>query len=160
MQTAEMDQGDVLVLGIGNFLMGDEGVGVHVVHALMKEDLPPGVDVLDGGTGGYQLLGQIQNYRRVIMIDASLDEYKEGHVRSIEPRFATDFPSSLSAHDIGLKELIDSLVLLDAMPKITLIAISIKDLSRFSTELSPPVREAAGRSITLIKSLLTSFQLD
>ena len=46
----------LLVLGIGNLLMGDEGVGVHAIRALEKERLPAGVEMLDGGTGGFHLL--------------------------------------------------------------------------------------------------------
>ena len=47
---------DILVLGIGNLLMGDEGVGVHFADSLLKESLPPDVEVLDGGTAGIQLM--------------------------------------------------------------------------------------------------------
>src|SRR5512141_802735 len=45
----------VLILGIGNVLMGDEGIGVHVINAVEKAALPPGVDCLDGGTGSFLL---------------------------------------------------------------------------------------------------------
>ncbi|MFZ4571784.1 MAG: hydrogenase maturation protease, partial [Bacteroidales bacterium] len=70
-------QNDILVLGIGNLLMNDEGVGIHVVRNLETENLP-GVDVMDGGTGGLHLLGIIQSYRKVIFIDAALDEFPAG----------------------------------------------------------------------------------
>ena len=46
----------ILVLGIGNYLMGDEGVGVHIVQKMEKMDLPDYVEVLDGGTGGFFLM--------------------------------------------------------------------------------------------------------
>ena len=46
----------ILVLGIGNYLMGDEGVGVHIVQRMEKMDLPDYVEVLDGGTGGFFLM--------------------------------------------------------------------------------------------------------
>ena len=49
-----------LVLGLGNVIMGDEGVGVHVVRALEKHTLPAGVECLDGGTGGFILLEPLQ----------------------------------------------------------------------------------------------------
>ena len=48
------------MLGLGNVIMGDEGVGVHTVRALEKENLPPGVECLDGGTGGFILLEPLE----------------------------------------------------------------------------------------------------
>ena len=63
-------QNRILVLGIGNILMNDEGVGIHVVSQLEKEGLD-GADLMDGGTGGFHLLGFIQSYKKVILIDAS-----------------------------------------------------------------------------------------
>jgi len=49
-------QEKTLVLGLGNVLMGDEGIGVYVVRAIEEHPLPPGVECLDGGTGGFTLL--------------------------------------------------------------------------------------------------------
>ncbi len=50
----------ILILGIGNLLMGDEGIGVRSVEALAKNTLPPNVHLLDGGTGGFHLLSLFQ----------------------------------------------------------------------------------------------------
>ena len=44
---------NILILGIGNYLMGDEGVGVHTANRLLQSDVPPGADIVDGGTGGF-----------------------------------------------------------------------------------------------------------
>ena len=52
-----------LVLGLGNVIMGDEGVGVHVVRAVEKQELPEGIECLDGGTGGFVLLEPLQPAR-------------------------------------------------------------------------------------------------
>ena len=65
MMRSENDGTKVLILGIGNVLMGDEGVGVHVVNSLEETALPDGVDILDGGTGSFLLLEPMQNARRV-----------------------------------------------------------------------------------------------
>ena len=56
-----------LVLGLGNVIMGDEGIGVHVVRALEKQTLPVNVECLDGGTGGFILLEPLQNASRIIL---------------------------------------------------------------------------------------------
>ena len=67
------------MLGLGNVLMGDEGVGVHVVRALEKHTLPADVECLDGGTGGFMLLEPLQNADRIILIDAAADGNPLGH---------------------------------------------------------------------------------
>src|SRR5690348_7528678 len=59
-----------LVLGLGNVLMGDEGIGVYVVRELGKRELPPNVECLDGGTGGFTLLEPLENADRIVIIDA------------------------------------------------------------------------------------------
>jgi len=120
-------QNSTLVLGIGNILLRDEGAGIHVVSGLENEGYNR-ADLIDGGTGGFHLLGIIQSYKTVIIIDASLDEFSTGHLRILHPKYAKDFPRQLSAHEIGLKDLLDSAFLLGNMPQIYLIAISIKDL--------------------------------
>ena len=74
-----------LVLGLGNVLMGDEGVGVHVVRALEKHTLPDNVECLDGGTGGFILLEPLENAGRVILIDAAADGNPLGTVTPHDP---------------------------------------------------------------------------
>ena len=88
---------DILVLGVGNLLLKDEGVGIHVIQALEKEGLPPNVSLMDGGTGGLHLIGWIQDYNRIIMVDATLDHNPPGTIRLIRPHYATDFPPLMSA---------------------------------------------------------------
>ena len=56
----------ILVLGIGNLVLNDEGIGIHVVNALSEMEIPQGVDVLDGGTGGLALLETLQSYWQLI----------------------------------------------------------------------------------------------
>jgi hydrogenase maturation protease len=146
---------NILVLGIGNLLMNDEGVGIHIVSRLEKEGIP-GADLMDGGTGGFHLLGIIQSYKTVIIIDASLDHYMPGHIRVLHPRFATDFPKQLSAHEIGLKDLIDAACLLGNMPQLHLIAISVKEFQDMGMELSPEVKNAIPHAIKCVRELVES----
>ena len=68
-RAGEQGRQDLLILGIGNVLMGDEGVGVHIVRHLQEMELPEGVECLDGGTGSFQLLGPLREAERVILVD-------------------------------------------------------------------------------------------
>jgi len=127
----------ILILGIGNTLMGDEGIGVSVVRELEKIVLPKTVELLDGGTGSFLLLEPMQNAEKVILIDATIDGSRAGTIRRLQPKFSTDYPKTLTAHDIGLKDLIDTFYLLGKSPDVTLFAVSISDLQDMTTEISP-----------------------
>ena len=150
-------QNNILVLGIGNILLNDEGVGIHVVSQLEKEGFT-GAELMDGGTGGFHLLGFIQSYKTVIVIDAALDQFPAGHVRVLHPKYAKDFPTQLSAHEIGLKDLLDAAFLLGNMPKIYLVAISIKDFQDMGMELSPEIEAAIPEAVKQVKKLVESLQ--
>lgn len=147
---------NILVLGIGNILLNDEGVGIHVVKRLEKEGFK-GADLMDGGTGGFHLLGFIQSYKYVIIIDASLDQFPAGQVRVLHPRYAKDFPNQLSAHEIGLKDLLDAAFLLGNLPDIHLVAISIKDFQEMGIGLTPQVEKALPSAIEKVKELVRSL---
>ena len=144
----------LLVLGIGNLLMGDEGVGVHAIRALEKERLPAGVDVLDGGTGGFHLLSCMGEYPSVIVIDATMDGGEPGTVRIAKPRFLGDYPRSLGAHDIGLRDLLESAALLGPLPVVHLITVSITDIGSVTTELTTAVQRALVRVVQSVQCIL------
>ncbi|MBC6490819.1 hydrogenase maturation protease [Flavihumibacter stibioxidans] len=150
----------ILVLGIGNYLMADEGVGVHIAEALSMETLPPGVDVLDGGTGGFHLLEYLQSYSTIIMIDATLDNKPPGTIRLIKPRFAADFPRAMSTHDIGLKDLVGALQLLGSAPDIQLYVISIPSIQEQGVELTPIIKRKIPALLDLIRQHIHRILVD
>ncbi len=128
-----------LILGIGNVLMGDEGVGVRVVEHLMRTPVPSGIRCLDGGTGGFHLLGELQAAEWVVLVDATVDGSPPGRVRQLRPKFSSEYPRTLTAHDIGLKDLLDAIYLLGDPPDVTLFAVSIAEPRDMGTELSRPL---------------------
>jgi hydrogenase maturation protease len=158
-QIRKMIKNKILILGIGNYLMADEGLGVHLAERIQKMELPSGVDVLDGGTGGFHLLEYFEQYERVIIIDATLDELPAGTVRLIKPRFAADFPQAMSTHDIGLKDLVGALQLLGTMPDIDLYVISIKSIQEQGIELSPEISMAIDNLIEILKERIAQLDL-
>jgi hydrogenase maturation protease len=146
-------QNDILVLGIGNLLMKDEGIGIHIIRRLSSETIP-GIDLMDGGTGGLHLLDPVQSHKKVIVIDASLDEFPAGTVRVLHPKFAMDFPRQLSAHEIGFKDLIDAATISGKLPEMHLVAISVKDFGEMSMDLSPEAEEAIPEAIARVMELI------
>lgn len=143
------DRADTLILGIGNLVLQDEGFGVHVVQRLAASGrVPADVDLLDGGTAGLHLMGNLRNYRRVVVVDASLDSRPEGTVRRLKPRYG-NFPPLVTAHEIGLKDTLEALELTGYCPEVELIVCSVKHYTSLGTELSPAVEAAVPRAMEM-----------
>ncbi|MDR2476008.1 MAG: HyaD/HybD family hydrogenase maturation endopeptidase [Bacteroidales bacterium] len=142
---------NTLILGVGNLLLKDEGAGIHVIRALEKENLPADIQLMDGGTGGLHLLSFLQEYEHIIMIDATLDNNPPGTVRLLKPRYASDFPRLMSAHEIGLRDMIEAMALTEKLPEIDLIVISAAQINELGMELSPEVNAAVSKVIKIIK---------
>ena len=142
----------VLVMGVGNYLMGDEGIGVHIIQHMAKKKLPEYVDILDGGTGGFLLLSCFQVYPTIIFVDATMDGQPEGTISLIRPKFASDFPSALSVHDVGLKDMIEAVYLMDKVPDIHLFTVSIKEINPMTIALNSKVSDAIPELIDRILS--------
>jgi len=130
--------------------MGDEGIGVHVVRALGQHSLPTCIECLDGGTGGFILLEPLENADRIILIDATADENPIGTVTRTTPRFSKDYPPTLTAHDIGVKDLLDAFYMQGGNRDVILYAISIDPDQKISMELSDACRKAADEAVTHI----------
>ncbi len=142
----------VLILGLGNPLLGDEGIGVRVVEELKGLELPDGVTVVEGGTAGLGLIGLMEEFQRVIIVDAADMGHPPGRVVRFTPLEAqfkvTDAP--LSLHQIGLGEVLALADALEVVPA-ELVIIGIQP-SRVEggAGLSPEVEGAIPQIIRLI----------
>jgi hydrogenase maturation protease len=145
-----------LVLGLGNVIMGDEGIGVHVVRALGQQTLPQNVECLDGGTGGFILLEPLESADRIILIDATADENLIGTVTRTTPKFSRDYPPTLTAHDIGVKDLLDAFYMQGGNRDVILYAITIDPRQTISMELSEACKKAADVAVGRILAELTA----
>lgn len=143
----------VLVLGVGNLLMGDEGVGVHVLRQLEQGFSLDGVRLLDGGTGGINLLLEFDGVRDVILIDATRDGKAVGTITFLQPRNTGELPRGLGAHDFGLKDLFAVSDLLGQMPTIHLFTISVEEIRPMCMELSSAVAAAVPDVVIAVRAL-------
>lgn len=134
--------------------MGDEGIGVHAIRYMEKQKFSSNIRLLDGGTGGFHLLEYFQEYKNIIMIDATMDGNPPGTIRLITPKFSNDFPKVLSSHDIGLKDLVESAALLDTFPIINLITVSIEKIQPMLLTLSTEVENAIPAVYEKVKEVL------
>ena len=148
---------ETLVLGLGNILLGDEGLGVRAVERLLeKYEFPEEVQVMDGGTLGLDLLPYVEDCRRLLVIDA----VQAGKVPGTLVRLSgTEIPvfldvSRVSPHQDGLQDLLAVAALKGYLPeKVVLWGIQIQSLG-VGLELSPAV---ASRMDSLVEKILSEL---
>lgn len=109
----------VMVLGIGNVLMTDEGVGVRVVNDLESRfRFPESVEILDGGTSGMELLDPISGLDHLIVVDAVRSGDPAGTmIRLEDDEVPALFQTRLSPHQLGLSDVLATLLLMGEFPK-------------------------------------------
>lgn len=138
---AKKNTHNALVLGIGNLIMSDDGVGVRVVQELKREyRFPRGVEVVDGGTLGLDLLPMLEGKSHLIMVDAVETGKMPGTcVRLTGDELPIAFETKLSPHQMGLKDLLAVARLTgQAPPEMVLIGIQPRCLE-VDEKLSPEV---------------------
>ncbi len=142
----------VLILGLGNILLRDEGVGVRLVERLAaRYEFPPEVEVLDGGTSGMELIYSIAGRDLLVVCDAVRAEAAPGTVMRIAgedlPAF---FRTKLSPHQLGLSDVLATLRLVERVPAhVVLVGIVPEELD-LGTSLSPVVESAMEEALELV----------
>lgn len=131
----------IVVLGIGNILLSDEGVGVRTVEELARRyDLPPEVEVIDGGCSGMEMLDDLARADHVVIVDAVQADLPPASLVVLRgdevPAF---FTAKLSPHQVGLCDVLAALELTDESPaSLTLIGVQPVSLD-LAMELSPKI---------------------
>ncbi len=152
----------VLVAGIGNVFLGDDGFGVEVVRRLAGRELPEGVEVVDFGIRGMDLAYALQDdYEVVIFVDAIPRGEEPGTVYLLEPEIEEDGEVALDTHGMDPLKVIKLSRALGAKPTRTLVVgcepqvvVSGEDYEDMLMELSEPVRAAVEEAAKLVESLV------
>jgi hydrogenase maturation protease len=134
----------LLVLGVGNLLLTDDGAGVHAVKELGQENEwdPDKVDFLDGATFTQDIFYIFQEYERVLVLDTVKGGREPGTVyRFTEENLRDNYQQRLSLHDIDLLDSLKMAELLGNKPELMVIGIEPLTISEWSMELSDPVKE-------------------
>jgi len=141
----------IVILGVGNLLLSDEGVGVHVAHKLMEMDLPAGVEVIEGGTDGFRLMNVVTEAERLIVVDAVKGGSPPGSIYRFDIKDAPSSPDAYktSVHQIGILEIVHLSELIGQTPETTVIGVEPKSLE-MGMALSPQVQEKIPKIIELI----------
>jgi hydrogenase maturation protease len=141
-----------LVLGIGNVLLRDEGLGIHAVGELRRRfAFGDDVELLDGGTAGVELLRHLDGRDHVVVIDAIAAGHAPGTVFRVEgedvPR---QFHVRISPHQIGLSDVLATAMIGDTLPgEIVMFGVEPKDLTT-GLELTDEVEASLGRLVDAV----------
>lgn len=131
-----------VIIGCGNLLFKDEGIGVHLIEYLQKINLAKEIELVDGGTAGLDLIDFIQKADKAVIVDAVCAGGLPGEIYSFSPAdFETESFPKVSLHDLSLKDVFRILEKLKApLSKIRIIGIEPKDID-IGTDLSPELKE-------------------
>jgi hydrogenase maturation protease len=139
-----------LLMGIGNVLRGDDGVGVEVATRTARLPLPPDVEVCEAGTAGLELASILERRQKVVVVDAIDTGGPPGSIYRLMPEDVRPTAGAgLSVHDLHLLHALDETRLLGTAPKeVVILAVQVADVST-GIRLSAPVRAAVPRVIAL-----------
>jgi len=142
----------IAILGVGNILLKDEGIGVRVVRQLENEyTFEPEIVLIDGGTDGPHLTSLVADFDEIIVIDAVEGGEKPGTLyRFTLDQISFDTPTHLSIHQMGVLEALSEVKLLGKKPEVTFIGVEPEDISPWGMDLSPVVEEKIPEIIALV----------
>lgn len=153
----------VLVLGLGNSLLGDDGAGVQVIHQLRSSRrLPAGVRFVDGGTLSFSLLCDIENTDSLIVVDAAQLGEAPGTVHIYRDLAMDQFllsKRSCSVHEVSLSELLDMSRLTGHLPSRRAFVGIQPEVIDWHTEVSPSVRPGLETACTHVRALIARWTL-
>jgi hydrogenase maturation protease len=151
---------ETIVLGLGNLVHSDDGVGVHAIQALqLDERLFTGVTLIDGGTQGMALLPHISNACRLLVIDAVDAGEPPGTLLRFEGAALRGLPGKASVHQLGFADLMAAMSLLGESPAELLVLGVQPQSTAWGTELTGPVSHALPALVDCVVAQLEVWSL-
>jgi hydrogenase maturation protease len=147
---------NITLLGLGSLLMQDEGVGVHAVRYIQEHYDTPGLEIVDGGTSGLDLLPYIENRERLLVVDAVNFGKEPGYIGVLRnDEVPVFFGVKSSLHHLGLVDVLATALLLDISPKeVCLIGIQPQNLT-LGLELSELIQ---GKLVILVDRIIGQLE--
>jgi len=115
---------DTVIIGIGNILLQDDGVGVHVIKQLENEMLPSTIELVDGGTSTLDMLGFFLDFKKVIVVDCLRAGLKPGTIYKIKPEDIMNYKKeNLSIHDVQILDVVKMANMMNKYPEVIIFGI-------------------------------------
>lgn len=147
---SNMKKRPILVVGVGNSIQMDDGIGVHVIEEMKKNLLPENIELFDGGTAGYDLLGVIEGRKKIIVIDAVKGQHPPGTLYKFSP---DDIPAENnydSLHQLGIIEALKLAGLQNKAPDQTVIIGVEPEKIDWGLSLTSVVKDKIPRIINMV----------
>ena len=143
---------NIMVIGVGNVLLKDEGFGIHVMKRMEQMfEFPENVELVDGGVLGVHLLGIISKPDHLIVVDVIRNGGQPGDMYRIEEK---DIPGRVraknSVHQVDFLEALALMQTMDHQPEVVILGVEPKDIETLSTELTETVENKVGPIIDLV----------
>ncbi len=139
-----------VIIGVGNLLLKDEGIGIHVANALQQMDIGESVTVIDGGTSP-DLVAYAEAGDRLIIIDAARAGGEPGTIYRLHPAdLAPDSGGTFSVHDIGVEQSLKMMALIGNQPKEVIIIGIEPRVIDWGTELSPDLQQKVPEIVKVV----------
>jgi len=151
----------VAILGLGNILLSDEGVGVHIINKIRKEcSFPPEVEIIDGGTLGLDLLLYFEKHSRILIIDAVDFKKEPGYIGILNvDDILKPFSKKLSVHHIGLPDILFASQLM-GIKSVAVVIIGVQPKSiEVGLDMTDEVKNKIPVLMELIKVILENWDI-
>ena len=141
----------IVVLGTGNLLLRDEGVGVHLIQKLKEMEIGEGIELVDGGTSLLDFIPQAEDVSKLIIVDAVKLGGKPGTTYKIcvDDSLLKGAKGMTSLHQLGVVETLAIAQKMGKLPYTVIIGIEPKEIG-YGLELSPEVERKMGKIVNLI----------
>lgn len=153
---------DIVVLGVGNTLMRDDGIGVRAVRTLAETyRLPARVRVVDGGVGGLRCLSEFEGAAHLLIVDAVYGDKPPGTIERLAPENLPERGVAvLSAHEIGVSQLLAVARMMGMLPRTRILAVQVKETPAFGLELTPEIRNLLPRVVEALAEELRALGVE
>lgn len=156
-----MSDGSVVVLGLGNIIMSDEGLGVHVIRRLLDDPrLPANARLIDGGTLGLELLSVASGADLLIVVDAVDLDLLPGTVVRLGADDLFGLDRGAGVHQLGVADLLSALRMLGSEPRKVVLLGAQPARVDLGTELSPEINSASKRLAERVLLEIAQFAAD
>jgi len=145
----------ILVLGVGNLLLKDEGVGIHFVQAFQQRELPSNVEATEGGARGIDLLPLFEGRKLVVIVDCARMDEKPGTIRTFEAGEVIQKGSGFSVHGANLATTLDLAQRLGMLPDVVVVGIE-PESTAIEIGLSDTVKRAAEEAERVVREIILS----
>jgi len=156
-----MEKRPIIILGLGNILMGDEGFGVHFVRWFAgRHRLPPGLEIVDGGTLGYLLLDTICRAAHMVVVDCIRLADTPGSLYRFNRReMEVRLPPPTSAHEVKFTDVLCKAEMMGECPEMTFLCIIPGKIGEMDLEMTPALRAKFPEMEALLLAELAAYDL-